>query len=63
MKIELPTTPEDILKNVQQVIEMLKEHCSTQEEFEAVDEDNPVIDDAFAFDHAYCVLLLGGKLD
>lgn len=49
--------------DIDTAIRMLKVHAYSQEEMEEIGDDMTKIDDAFAFDHAVIIQLLGGALD
>lgn len=49
--------------NINMAISMLKSHAYSKEEMEEIGDDMGLLDDAFAYDHAVIIQLLGGELD
>lgn len=49
--------------NVSHVIEILKERCYCKEDYDACLEDMSNMDNPEFFDHAACIILLGGELE
>jgi hypothetical protein len=50
-------------ENISEVIEILREHCYDRKTYDECLEDFSNLNDAFAFDHSACILLLGGELE
>jgi hypothetical protein len=54
---EIPT------ETLRKIIEILKQHAYTQSTIDEIGDDLTKIDDAFAYDHAIIIKMLGGELD
>lgn len=50
-------------EDIDAAIRMLKVHAYSKEEMDEISDDLTMIDDAFAFDHAVIIQLLGGALE
>jgi len=50
-------------EDIDAAIQMLKVHAYSKDEMDDIGDDMTKIDDAFAFDHAVIIKLLGGALD
>lgn len=50
-------------EDIDAAIQMLKIHAYSKEEMDEIGDDMTKIDDAFAFDHAVIIQLLGGALE
>lgn len=60
--LQSPVMRSLLAENVDSVIRILNMHSYSQEEMDEIGDDMTKINDAFAYDHAVCIMLLGGKL-
>lgn len=63
MDKEGPITRTFPAKDIDSIIEIVKQNCYGKEEFEACSKDEKLINNATAYGHSIIVILLGGKLD